>query len=247
MKHQFRIVSAFYAALVATAGCKPPAPPAEKKLSDSCAIASLLALKAIQGDPYIPEAGSGLVSRVTQEKIDAADVAAVSPDERNIAKALSLVYDGRLFLNGRQDRSRLEQKTAGYGDETSGLKAEREETARQVDVFGRMFDGCVSDFDASLRSRSLAVPASCGTLPQQKQQLEAHWQQLESGLEAQRKEKSKQATDRVRREQREHALRLCDQNDKDLKDPNKIAGRKYQEERQKECEDVRAGKQNNLK
>ncbi len=42
------------------------------------ATSALLALNAIQRDPYVPAKGSQLVSRFTQEKIDAADVAAVS-------------------------------------------------------------------------------------------------------------------------------------------------------------------------
>ena len=75
--------------ILALSGCKysTPSIPERKQLSDGCAIASLLALKAIQGDPLVPEPHSGLVSRSTQEKIDAADVAAVSREERRVAGA----------------------------------------------------------------------------------------------------------------------------------------------------------------
>ena len=167
------------------AGCHHA--PVEKKLSDGCAIASLTALKAIQGDPYVQERGSNLVSRATQEKIDAADVAAISSEERGIAKALSVVYEAQLFQNGRVNRLRLEEKLKGYGNESAGMKTEREENAREVSVLGKTLETCYSEFDTSLRARSLAIPTSCAGIGQEKEKLDSDWVNLELSLAPKKK------------------------------------------------------------
>jgi hypothetical protein len=70
-----------------------------KKISDSYATTALLALKAIQRDPFVPKKNSQLVSRFTQDKIDAADVVAVSNEERNLTNALNPAYHAQLILN----------------------------------------------------------------------------------------------------------------------------------------------------
>ena len=212
----------------------------------------LLALKAIQGDPYVPEKGSGLVSRATQEKIDAADVVAISPEERGVAKALSVVYDGQLFQNTRVNRLQILQKIASYGNETNGLKVEREETAREVDLFGKSLNACFSDFDRSLRSRSLTAPASCTALTQEKQQLETEWLEVESKLEALNKEHQKkveaEAKAEAYKQKRLDDLRLCDENDKYLPYEGPFHGlnKAGQQRLHEACQDVRSGKRHDL-
>jgi hypothetical protein len=133
-EHPVKILTVFLLSVVFTVGCKHPT--VQKKLSDGCATSSLLALKAIQRDTFIPETGSHTVSRITQEKIDAADVAAASPEERAVASNLNAVYDGQLFLNAKADLLQHEEKIMAFGGETAGLKAEREENSKQVDGFG---------------------------------------------------------------------------------------------------------------
>ncbi len=244
-QHAVKIVAVLVFVITPT-GCKHQ--PAEKKLSDGCAIASLLALKAIQGDPYVPEKGSGLVSRATQEKIDAADVSAISPEERGIAKALSVVYGGQLFQNARVNRLQILQKIASYGDKSNSLKVEREETAREVETFGKSLDGCFSDFDASLRSRSLAVPASCAALTEEKQQLETEWQEAENKVEALNKEHQKKIDAEAYKQKRSDDLRLCDENDKYLQYEGGFHGlnKAGQQRLHEVCQDVRSGKRHDL-
>jgi chromosome segregation ATPase len=248
MKVAWKIQAVILMLCVMPVGCKHTLTPAQKNLSDICATSSLLALKAIQRDLYVPEVGSHTVSRATQEKIDAVDVAAVAPEERAIASELNTIYDGQLFLNSRADLLRHEDKLASFGSETVGLKTEREETSKQVDTFRMALDKCFTDFDASLRARSLFVPESCAAVPGMKQQMVAEWQQLETDLAAQNKEQEKQTTAQARLQQRQHSLEVCDAIDKDLKDhPNNITDSAYQKERLKSCEDVRSGKLNDLK
>lgn len=239
--------------VVALAGCNRPAASTKgTKLSDGCAIASLLAIKAIQGDPFVPEANSGLVSRSTQEKIDAADVAAVSPEERHVAGALNVVYHAQLFQNTRTNRLQLMQKLARHGRETAGMKAEREEMAREVSDFEMVLNGCLRDFDESLRARSLAVPKSCEVLPQTEDTLEAAWQQVEGKLsseaDARRREHQKVVEAEAYRQKRLTDLSLCDKNDRYLEHEGNFHGldKAGQQRLHRACEDVRNGKRHDL-
>ncbi len=94
----------------------------QRKLSDSYATSALLALKAIQRDTYVPEKGSQLVSRFTQEKIDAADVAAVSGEERNLTSELNTVYHAQLNLNQRKEELASKQRWVLNADATQYTK-----------------------------------------------------------------------------------------------------------------------------
>lgn len=142
----------------------------QAKLSDSYATSALLALKAIQRDPYVPEKGSQLVNRATQEKIDSADVAAVSNEERNLTSELNAVYHAQLTLNQhkeelKQDSQRFfgtdaPQHTKKEWDVIAKVLTERATTNKAI---GKRLDMCFSDFDASLRVRSTDVPATCAS------------------------------------------------------------------------------------
>jgi len=158
----------------------------QRKLSDSYATSALLALKAIQRDPYVPAKGSQLVSRFTQEKIDAADVAAVSDEEKNVTSTLNAVYHAQLSLNKLNAKSDARWADA-EGDKPSGVPsrschevppAKRKyhpawdaycamlEQLDSLEAPGKKeltekLNTCFSDFDASLRARSTNVPAPC--------------------------------------------------------------------------------------
>ncbi len=161
--------------ILSVAGCKQAVAPSPKTLSDNCATASLLALKAIQRDTFVPDKGSGLVSRYTQEKIDAADVAAISGEERKVIDELNTVYAAQLRLN--QVKKQLSTNELSALDAT---QYSQKQWDALVDAWGKMkvanlkqrdalqppLDKCFSDFDASLRARSLAVPASCEAIAQ---------------------------------------------------------------------------------
>jgi hypothetical protein len=144
----------------------------QAKLGDGFATAALLALKAIQRDPYAPAGGSDLVSRFTQEKIDAADVVAKTNEERNVAAALNGIYRTQLGVN--QVRAKFENDKHSLDRLDSTLYSETEWKAL-CDAWGKIMvqdssrlkalreplTACLSDFDASLRARSTALPASC--------------------------------------------------------------------------------------
>ncbi len=140
----------------------------QTKLSDSYATSALFALKAIQRDTYVPAKGSQLVSRSTQEKIDAADIAAVSNEERNLTSELNAVYHAQLNLNQhkeelKQDSQRFfgidaPQHTKKQWDVIAKVLTEKSNENKTI---GKQLDTCFSDFDASLRARSTNVPASC--------------------------------------------------------------------------------------
>jgi uncharacterized protein YhdP len=131
-----------------------------------------LALKAIQRDTYVPEKNSQLVSRFTQEKIDVADVAAVSDEEKNVTSALNTVYRAQLNLNQHKDAIAAPTRWALSVDATQYTQRQWNDiTAAQlklqlaelpmVKALSGQLDTCFSDFDASLRARSTGVPASC--------------------------------------------------------------------------------------
>lgn len=141
--------------------------PAPKRLSDNYAISALLALKAIEGDTYVPEKGSNLVSRFTQEKIDAADVTAVSPEERNMTALLNNVYHERLSLNS--DKAKLNQDSREWLEVSTRLSKKTNdelidkftESGKSIKARESQLDSCFADFDTSLRARSVDTPASC--------------------------------------------------------------------------------------
>ncbi len=139
----------------------------QRKLSDSYATSALLALKAIQRDPYIPEKDSNLVSRFTQEKIDAADVAAVSPEERGITSLLNAVYHKQLAVN--YSKAKLKKDVAEWlphspqlskktNDALIGDFSDRRQANKDAE---EQLNTCFTDLDTSLRARSTDVAASC--------------------------------------------------------------------------------------
>jgi hypothetical protein len=145
-----------------------------KKLSDAYATSALLALKAIQRDVFVPPKNSNLVGRATQEKIDAADVAAASPEERNLTAVLNSVYHEQLTVNQRQnsltemsrevlalDATRYTQKQWNALTEAE-FKILKLETPK-IKAVRKQLDSCFADFDASLRARSTTAPESCTT------------------------------------------------------------------------------------
>jgi hypothetical protein len=145
---------------------------APKKISDSYATSALLALKAIQRDPFAPEKHSQLVSRFTQEKIDAADVAAASTEERNLTNALNTVYQAQLSLNQLKQEEANRFQWLGSRDTTQYTQKQWEALVKATfdpaiaeiprkKALTEHLDKCYSDFDASLRARSLDTPASC--------------------------------------------------------------------------------------
>ena len=141
---------------------------APKRLSDAYATSALLALKAIQGDVYVPpDAKSKLVFRPTQEKIDASDVTAVTPEERGLSALLGTVYDHRLTINFGE--ASFKRETAAFVEASPHISKQKSDQA--IDELARQsqedkdrkdkFEACVNDLDASLRARSVDVPASC--------------------------------------------------------------------------------------
>ncbi len=144
----------------------------QTKLSDSYATSALLALKAIQRDPYVPAKGSQLVSRFTQEKIDAADVAAISDEEKNVTVALNSVYHAQLNLNQFKEKFDNDSHSLERLDGTQYTKTRWDAIcdawgkmmaaeSSQLKTLSEPLNVCFSDFDASLRVRSTDVPASC--------------------------------------------------------------------------------------
>lgn len=138
-----------------------------KKLSDGYAMSALLALKAIEGDTYVPEKNSNLVSRFTQDKLDTADVAAVSPEERNITGSLNEVYKQRLLIN--QNEAALKEAGNDWLPRSPSLSKKQNDaiiaklTKWGDDIKSRknQLATCFTDFDSSLRARSVDAPASC--------------------------------------------------------------------------------------
>ena len=226
-------------------GCKHAEVKPEKRLSDGCAIASLLALKAIQGDPLVPEPHSNLVSRNTQEKIDAADVAAVTMEERRVAGALNVVYHARLFQNKQTSRLQSLQKLAGHSGETAGMRTEQEATDKEVSDFEASLSGCSRDFDESLRARSLSVPRACEELPQAEDMQEAAWQEVKAKLA---REAAARRQEQALAQKRDSDLALCEKNDRLLGHSGNFHGLDQAGQRRLHlaCEDVRSGKRHDL-
>src|SRR5438093_10130858 len=106
------------------------------------------------------------VSRFTQEKIDSADVAAVSDEERNLTSELNTLYHAQLSLNQRKEKQAsrnrwfLEVDATKYTQKqwdaliATNLKMNLAE-APQIKTLSGQLDTCFSDFDASLRARSI--------------------------------------------------------------------------------------------
>ena len=147
----------------------------QAKLSDNYATSALLALKAIQRDPYVPAKGSHLVGRLTQEKIDAADVAAISNEERKLTTALQSAYGARLNLNRRKEEWArrnhwfVEVDATQYTQKQWNALVEANyklnlAEAPQMEALGGRLDACFSNFDVAIRARSADVPASCAEL-----------------------------------------------------------------------------------
>jgi hypothetical protein len=153
-------------------GCKDEKPVqadsvTQKKLSDTYATDALLALKAIQRNPFVPAKGSQLVSRFTQEKIDVADVAAVSNDEKSVTAALNSVYHVQLDANQHKEKmkadgnllSTLDVRNKKIAD--AWVKLMEAESAEQKSLDSSL-EACYTTFDASLRARLPDIPAACG-------------------------------------------------------------------------------------
>jgi hypothetical protein len=148
--------------------------PAPEKLSDSYATSALLALKAIQRDPLVQPKNSNLVSRATQEKIDAADVAAVSEDEKKLTAVLNVIYNDQLSLNRQNNEvDKMTQWTLNV-DATQYTQKQWNKIidAQQKVILAGLparktlkahLDSCFADFDTSLRARSTTAPTSCTT------------------------------------------------------------------------------------
>ncbi len=220
-----------WAVLLLLSGCghKP------KVISDNYATSALLALKDIQGDLYVPDK-TGIVNRFTQEKINVAEVEAVSPEERVNAAALSAIYEERLFVNTGKVHVGEPVFIKGDAVTQEGFLAK-----------------CFSDFDDSLRARSSAVPASCTVFPQMRQRLEAEeqqWikQQNDQWQEKQAQEAQKQKEANARSYQRKHqdAIRRCDEFDQQVRDGKSFLGTADQDRLRRLCEDVRSGKRHDL-
>jgi carbonic anhydrase/acetyltransferase-like protein (isoleucine patch superfamily) len=218
-----------------------------KAISDNYATSALLALKDIEGDLYVPEK-DGVVNRYTQEKINVAEVAAVSPEERANAAALGAVYEERLFVN----------MSKAHVGEPSFIK---EDAVTQEGFLAK----CFSDFDDSLRARSSTVPPSCAVFPQMRQRLEAEEQQWIKQQndqwqekQAQEAQKRKQAADRAYQQEHLDAIHQCDDVDQQINSgkENIWLGSSWGWTRtgatpvikkfQKLCEDVRNGKRHAL-
>jgi hypothetical protein len=141
--------------------------PQPKKLSDGYAMAALLALKAIEGDTYAPGENSNLVSRFTQEKIDTADVTAVSPEERNMTVSLNEVYKRRLLIN--QNEAALKEAGNDWLPRSPSLSKKQNDAViakltkwgDEIKIRKNELATCFTDFDSSLRARAVDAPASC--------------------------------------------------------------------------------------
>jgi|ERR1019366_156812 hypothetical protein len=142
---------------------------APKGLGDGYAVAALTALKAIEEDTFVQKPDSNLVSRFTQEKIDAADALAVSIDQRNIMSVLNKMYAVKVNLNWQVKGRDLFVKIA-HDDRLSSVftaadkqrdEAEANQRSLAVATISGRLDKCFADMDSSLRARSKEVPASC--------------------------------------------------------------------------------------
>jgi hypothetical protein len=143
---------------------------APKRLNDSYAVAGLTALKAIEGDTFVQKPGTNLVSRFTQEKIDAADALAVSSEEKHVTDTLNQIYAAKVNFNWqvvRKDRwletVHLEERSPSFTtpDYRQHARTMANQTSQEVTAFSDQLDKCFSDLDSSLRARLVAVPASC--------------------------------------------------------------------------------------
>jgi hypothetical protein len=206
-----------------------------KVISDNYATSALLALKDIQGDLYVPEK-TGIMNRFTQEKINVAEVAAVSPEERVNAAALSGIYEERLFVNTGEAHVGEPSFIKEYAMTQEGFLAK-----------------CFSDFDYSLRARSSTVPASCTVFPQMRQRLEAEEQQWikEQNDQWQEKQvqeaqKQKEANARAYQQKHQDAIRTCDEFDQQVRDGKSFLSTADQDSLRRLCEDIRSGKRHDL-
>lgn len=189
MKRTLGVVAIVVIGLTGCRSNSQPEQPAtvQKKLSDNYATAALLALKGIEHDAFVPVKGSQLVSRFTQDKIDAADATAVSNEEKNLTNVLSLLYHAKLTLNelnaksdarwAAADRDRppgvpsrschevppakIQYDHPAWDKYCAALeKLDRLEAPAKNEITEKL-NACFSDFDASLRARSTIAPASC--------------------------------------------------------------------------------------
>jgi hypothetical protein len=165
-------LAALLTAILAVTGCSGTKnatvqAAAPKVLSDAYAIQALLALKSIQRDLFIPDAGFTTVGRLTQEKIDTADVAAVSPEEKSMTDTLNAVYIKHISINRRKDEH--DRKVSEYVEASPRLSKKTNDawiavavkTGDEIKSSQKQLDSCFVDLEASLRARSITTPASC--------------------------------------------------------------------------------------
>ncbi len=136
----------------------------QKKLSDNFAIAALLALKSIQHDG----------NRSALDKIDAADVLAVSNEEKNVTLVLNSVYRKQLNFNRLKAKHDQDLHSLERLDATQYTQAEWNALCdawgklmlaqtSQMKTLSEPLNTCFTELDTSLRARSTDVPASCSS------------------------------------------------------------------------------------
>lgn len=146
------------------------------KISDAFAKASLFALKAISSDATIPENANGelMASRHTTEKIDAADVEAVTPQEKFVVGLLHDFYSDRLINNTRRDTIRVQYEEKAYSSPASGLALQRvpDELAKDPRIVGmtKREAACSDAVDAMLRLRVFDAPEECKSVTLSKEE-----------------------------------------------------------------------------
>jgi hypothetical protein len=146
-----------------------PARPTAGKIGDSYAKVALLALKAVESDGTVPEIRDGqqFVNRLTQEKIDAADVEATSDEERALTKDLYRIYLDHLTNNLNRTMLRLRAQIALLGAHKPTDEGALSEVLRKDPDFLEIVkheDTCFSALDSSLRVRSSASPPECASI-----------------------------------------------------------------------------------
>jgi hypothetical protein len=161
---------------LASAGGQPVK--AARRLSESYAKAALYALRTIESDGSSPEVRDGSIygNKSTIEAIDAADAAAVNPNERMATESLNAIYSAKLLNNSQRDLRRfhiemdLEEHDPLYSklvaadmDEIARLQVEKkmELDPKLLDIKKRE-QACFMPMGSALRARSFAkMPAPC--------------------------------------------------------------------------------------
>jgi hypothetical protein len=121
---------------------------ARSRTSDSYAKATLVALKAVEGDIWIAEVRDGqiLVNKETQQKIDVADAEASTKEERALIAELRTIFIEHLIGNLTSATNRLSGKDAA-----------------NAAIVAREW-ACFKPFEQALRNRSASIPKECVSL-----------------------------------------------------------------------------------